>query len=212
MDPGNGSGAEPGSSRAEKTGTSNVGAQIQTVKPDLAAKEQAIVATLLAEFPAELPPYCGKVVEHAPESFDDLRYGTIVLAIRNLRAAGKPVAPLTVREHLQESNKLDDVGGALFLDNLAGQAVGISIPEFEATDVWASYRMRRMKSVYAEAAAAMEVDPTNADAIAAGVRHSLDALDKEHANGSRLTIRTPDEILALPQDPHDNILGEIGRA
>jgi hypothetical protein len=179
---------------------------LAAVKPDLAAKEEAVVGTLLAEFPAELPPYCARLLEHAPESFDDLRLATIAVAIRQLREAGKPIAALTVREQL--NGQLDDAGGALFVEALAGQAVAIGIAEFEATDLWASYRTRRVKSVCADAATAMETDPTKANAIVAGVRHSLDSLDKEHANGSRLTIRTPDEILAQPQDPHDNILAD----
>jgi hypothetical protein len=197
-------GAPPGSNAPKRN-------QMQTcaiVKPDTDAKGRAVVGTLLAEFPPDLPCHCAKLLAHAPESFDDLRFGTIVVAIRQLREAGKPIAPLTVREELQQTNRLDDAGGALFLDTLGFQAVGVSIAEYEATDLWEAYRTRRLKSVFGEAFAAMEADPTRADAIAAAVQHSIEALNKEHANGSRLTIRTPDEILAQPQDAHDNILGD----
>jgi len=151
-------------------------------RPNMAAKEEAVVATLLTECPAELPPYCAKLLQHAPESLDDLRLANIAVAIRQLREAGKPVAVITMRE--QMNGKLDDVGGDLFLYGLPNQAVGITIAEFEATDLWEAYRTRRLKSVYGEAAAAMEADPTKADAIVANVRHSLDALDKEHANSN----------------------------
>lgn len=178
------------------------------VRPDLAAKEAAVVGTLMVEAPTELPPHCDKLLEHAPESFDDLRHGMIAQAIRELRRAGRPIAPLTVREQLERSNKQFGDGGSLFLDNLPAAAVSIDIAEYEAADLWASYRTRRLKSVYGEAAARMEADPTKADIILANVRHSLDALDKEYRNGRRLTIRAPDDILALPQDPHDNILGD----
>ena len=173
-----------------------------------AEAERAVVATLLSEFPAELPPHCARLLEHAPESFDDLRHGTIMLAIRQSRAAGKPIASLTVRQHLEASNKLDDAGGALFLESLAGQAIGISIAEYEATGLWESYRTRRLKSVYSEAAVAMEADPTKADAIVSGVRHSLDALEREHGNGNGFTIRKPDELLAMTFDESDRILGD----
>src|ERR1039458_6150484 len=139
------------------------------VKPDTDAKGRAVVGTLLAEFPPDLPCHCAKLLAHAPESFDDLRFGTIVVAIRQLREAGKPIAPLTVREELQQTNRLDDAGGALFLDTLGFQAVGVSIAEYEATDLWEAYRTRRLKSVFGEAFAAMEADPTRADAIAAAV-------------------------------------------
>jgi archaellum biogenesis ATPase FlaH len=175
---------------------------------DLDAKEGAVVGTLLAEFPAELPPCCAKLLEHAPDSFDDLRYGNIGLAIRHLQTSGKPIAPLTVREYLQQTNRLDDAGGALFLDTLGGQAVGVSIAEYEATDLWEAHRTRRLKSVYGEAFAAMEADPTKADTILAGVRHSLEALDKEHGSGNGFTIRRPDELLAMTFDESDRILGD----
>lgn len=151
------------------------------VKPDVAAKESAIVATLLAECPGDLPSHCARLLEHAPESFDDLRLGNISVAIRHLRAAGKPVAPLTVREQL--AGNLDDAGGALFLDSLPAQAVGMTIAEFEASDLWESYRTRRLKSVLGESAAAMEADPAKADAILYGVRHALDELDTESEPG-----------------------------
>ena len=175
-------------------------------RPDLAAKEEAVVGTLLAESPAELPPFCARLLQHAPESFDDLRLGTIAVAIRQLRDNGKPVAPITVREQL--NSRLDDAGGALFVEALAGQAIGITIAEYEAVALLGAYRTRRLKSVLADADAFLDADPRKADAIIAGVRRSLDALDKEHATGSHLTIRSPDEILALPEDPHDNILGD----
>jgi hypothetical protein len=56
----------------------------------------------------------------------------------------------------------------------------LAVAEYEATDLWEAYRTRRLRSVYAEAAAAMDADPTKADTILAGARDSLDALDSEH--------------------------------
>ena len=142
---------------------------------DLSAKESAVVATLLAECPDDLPPVCARLLRHAPESFDDLRYGHLAVAIRRLRDSGRPVAPLTVREQL---NNLDDAGGALFLDSLPAQAVSLDIAEYEAADVWESYRHRMIKSVCRDALAAMEACPTKSDIILASFRQSLEALDE----------------------------------
>jgi hypothetical protein len=158
------------------------------VKPDMAAKEAAVISTLLAEWPDELPPYCARILKNAPESLDDLRLANIAVAIRQLREAGKPVAPLTVREQL--NSRLDDAGGVLFVESLAGQAIGIGIAEYEAADLWANYRTRRLKSVYADAGAAMEADPNKADAIVAGVRRALDELQDDVA-------ARPGELLKL---------------
>jgi hypothetical protein len=154
---------------------------VSTAKPDISAKEQALVGTLLAEFPAELPPCCARILKHAPESLYDLRLGHVAVAIRTLRDEGKPIAPLTVREQL--GSHLDDACGAMFLESLAQQAVGIDIAEFESEFLWEGYRARRLKSVYGEAAAEMEGDPTRADTIIAGVRRTLDELQHDGAEG-----------------------------
>lgn len=178
------------------------------VKPDIAAKETAVVGTLLAEFPAELPPYCANLLEHAPESFDDLRLATIAVAIGQLRAAGKPIAVLTVREHLQETNGLDGADGVLFLDTLSAQAVSLDIAEFEAESVWKAYQIRRTQTTLGEAGTALQSAPEHAGTIIATTVATLQSLTADSQDKSSLTIRSPDEILALPQDPHDNILGD----
>src|ERR1039458_5534140 len=103
----------------------------------------------------ELPPCCARLLQHAPESFDDLRLANINVAIRALRRGRQAIPALAVKEG--ENGRLDDAGGALFIDSLAAQAVGISIAEFEATYLWEAYRKRRVKSVFADAAAAMGV-------------------------------------------------------
>lgn len=184
-------------------------------KPELAPKETAVVATLLTECPPQLPPHCAKLIENAPDSLDDLRLGTIAAAIRQLREASKPVAPLTVQEQLTGSGKLDDAGGALFLAALAQQATSADIAEYEATDLWATYRARRLKSVCADAAAAMEADPTKADAIIAGVRYSLDALDSEASTGTADAlppILDASEWIAEPAElPRDLVYGLLHR-
>lgn len=149
-----------------------------------AAAEEAVVGTLLAEPPDELPPFCARLLQHAPESFDDLRLGTIAAAIGRLREAGKPIGPLTVKEQL--NGQLDDIGGSLFLNALLVNSVGETLLEFEATALWEAYRRRRVKSVCADAAAAMESDPAQADSIVQCVRQSLDALEGEHSNGQPL--------------------------
>lgn len=151
-----------------------------------AAAEEAVVGTLLIECPDDLPPYSARLLEHAPESFDDLRHGTIATAIRKLRKAGKPIGPLTVREQLD--GKLEDAGGGLYLDSLPRNAVGITICEFEATALWEAYRRRRVKSVCADAVAAMEADPSKADAVADGVRHALDSLEADADSPCELLI------------------------
>jgi hypothetical protein len=169
------------------------------IRPDVASKEEAVVGTLLTECPPELPPYCARLLEHAPDSFDDLRLATIAVAIRELRYTGKPVAPITVREQL--NSHLDDAGGALFIETLAGQAIGITIAEFEATGLWESYHTRQLKSLFAEAGAAMEADPTKSGAIVANVLHSIEGLSLEHRTGWQALVRDGADAVAQELPP-----------
>ena len=77
----------------------------------LEPKERCIVATLLADWRCQLPASITKLLRCAPESFDDLRLGTIAAAIQALATDGKPVAPLTVGEYLEAVHKLEAAGG-----------------------------------------------------------------------------------------------------
>lgn len=160
------------------------------VMPDLSAKEVAVVGTLLAEFPDELPPHCAKLLDHAPESFDDLRHAAIAVAIKQLQAAGKPVAILTVREQLLATGKLDDAGGILFLESLAAQAVGIGIAEFEAEPVWQAYQLRRTKTVLSEAGTALESAPAHAANIIGATVKTLESLTAHTQDGTSQLLTT----------------------
>src|ERR1035437_4364491 len=86
------------------------------------SKSRAVIGTLLAEFPSELPPFCAKLLEHGPDSFCDKRYGLIAQAIHQLNEAGTPIAPLLVWEHSAAGKKLDAAGGAVFVESLTLQA------------------------------------------------------------------------------------------
>ena len=59
-------------------------------------KEATVAATLLGDFPGSpLPENMQRLLLNAPESFEDLRYGTVALAIREVLAAKKPDASQT---------------------------------------------------------------------------------------------------------------------
>jgi hypothetical protein len=137
--------------------------------------ESAIVATLLELNGAELPPNLARMVDHAPESFDDLRHAAIAVAIRELKSEGRTVHPLAVAERV----KFD--GASLLVASLAPGALPLEAAEYEAESLWRSYHQRRLKSVFGEALAAMESAPDKADSIAASVRHALDHLRGETA-------------------------------
>ena len=189
-----------------RTLTQNAPASTSKSRPLDAARETAVLGTLLAECPEELPTHCRRLLEHAPESFDDLRHGTIAVAIRQLRAAGKPVAPLTVREQL--NSRLDDAGGDQLLDSLTAQAVTVDLAEYEAGPLWQAYQLRRTKAALSDAAAALESSPAHAGTIIATAISTLESLTEKQSNDASLTIRQPDALLSITFDESDRILGD----
>jgi archaellum biogenesis ATPase FlaH len=164
------------------------------------AAERAVVATLIETANGELPPTLARLLAHAPDSFDDLRHGAIAATVRQFRAEGRPVYPAAIAECAGVE------GAPLLVMELAGQGLPLDLAELEAGPVWKSYHQRRIKSVCGDAIAALEANPDKAEVIADGVKHALSELDGEHSE--HLSIRTPDEILALPQNDLDNLLGD----
>ncbi|MBI4662162.1 MAG: AAA family ATPase [Verrucomicrobia bacterium] len=171
----------------QATGKTNLGTDYVChphASSGLESKERAVIATLLTEFPSgPMPDTLAKLLRHASESFDDLRFATIAVAIRELSLAGKPVHVLTVREWLDTHGKLDAAGGAMFLDALARDAIPLTLAEIEANDVWSAYSRRRLKSVLADALESTERQPEQAPVIADGVITALSDLAR---NGEAL--------------------------
>ncbi len=162
------------------------------------AKEAAVIGTLANECPDQLPPKIDKLLQAAPESFDDLRFGRAAVAIRQLRAETKPVAVFTIREHIT------GISDTLFLNDLS--AVPLAIAEYEATDLLESYQRRRTKTALSDAVQAMEAAPEKWVSIVEVVRHSLDHLGREHANGDLPPIVDAAEFLATPFTPSREIV------
>ncbi|MEK7676556.1 MAG: AAA family ATPase [Verrucomicrobiota bacterium] len=176
----------------------------------LDTKERCVLATLLADWPAVLPPLCARLLCHAPESFEDLRLGTIAAAMHALNVAGTPVAALTIREHLEAATgKLAGAGGDLFLSALPGDAVTLAIAEYEAEGVWRAFTERKARTVFSDAQAALESQPDALPSILDGVRAAIEIISGDgEAKQNGFTIRRPDEILAMAFDDSDRILGD----
>ena len=176
----------------------------------LEEKERTVVATLVAEFPAEpLSEVLQNLLSHAPESFSDQRLGLVAKAIHELLMDGKPIHAASAQDWLSTRGKLDAVGGANFVLSLGANAAPLAIAEYEAEAVWKEYRKRKVKSVLADALETAETKPDQIAAIADGVVTSLNDLARDGDSKSRrFTIRKPDEILGMQFDESDRILGE----
>jgi hypothetical protein len=166
---------------------------------------EAVIGTILAECPDTLPPNCAKLIEHAPESFDDLGHGIVAAAVRRLRDSGKPVGVLTVAGEL--NGELEKIGGELFLHTLSADAVSIDIAEYEAAGVLENYRKRKVRSVLGDALNALEAAPSQFDTIVAGTVSTLDSLSSDTPGDPSLPpIVDCSQFLATPLDPPEELV------
>lgn len=170
--------------------------------------ELGVVATLLTEYPDAVPANCAKLLHYAADSFFDERLGTVAIAIRQVSQSASPVHPISVREWLTSNNKFDNAGGAIFFDALPSQALPISLAEFEAEKLWEQFRVRRQQSVYSDAAEQLQRHPEQADTIIRVAESSISDLNRQHGKIVHLTVRTPNELLAMKFDESNRLLGD----
>ncbi|HVR34279.1 MAG TPA: AAA family ATPase [Methylomirabilota bacterium] len=165
--------------------------------------EFAIVVTLCKEEISGMPPHLSRLLQHAPESFDCQRAGAVARIVREMRGAGEPIDPITVSRHVEAAALKDfmrqiEVTGPVQLD----------IAEFYGGKVWKSYTARRSTQTLQEALDSLEAAPDKHQAITDNVIRTLEDLKPEAATNGKLTLRTPDELLAMTFDESDIILGD----
>ncbi len=115
----------------------------------------------------ELPPTIAKLIEAAPESFDDLRRGQIGDAIKTMRARRDAVYSLSVAQKSGQFGLLiSELGGALPRE----------LAEIEAGIVWQAYEIRRAQSIFDEAGNSLRSSPGRARTICETALRSLSSL------------------------------------
>lgn len=142
---------------------------------DQTAAERAILGTLIetnGETPLPLPLL--QLLDNAPESFGDLKNQAIAVAIKDLKAAGKPLHVLSVRERLQFPDS------DAYLSQVISDALPMDLAAMEAETIWTGYRTRRACGLFSEAADALISSPQLARAIIGNVRSTLYKLDDEN--------------------------------
>jgi hypothetical protein len=154
-------------------------------------REGAVIGTLLAESPDQLSPQVWRLIEAAPESFDDRRFGTLAVVIRKLVREQKPVHFVTVLESM--NGHLDKTGlDSMFITSLGTRRVGLVMAEHYAGELWQVHRQRKLAAVLAEAMEARETDPGLVDNI---IDHAHKAIGELLAE-DRLSVKSAAEILA----------------
>jgi AAA domain len=163
------------------------------------AGELSCLASAIEAGNEPLPLYISKLIQYAPESFVDKRAGEIAVNVRAMRAAGEPVTfPAMGEKHLP---LLSFIGA-----ELAKAAMPLDDAEYYAKQCWQDYQARRTISILAEGHGSVMAAPDKFETVVANVVASLDSITGDKTSG--LTIRTPDEIIAMVFDDQDIIVGD----
>ena len=168
-------------------------------------RQSAIISTLLVECPDPIPEHCRKLIDNAPESFDDLRYGHVANAIKYLRHARKPVSILTVQEEIARTPAPVDLTEIFKFLALQPQPLSPTMLEWECEELWNAYNFRRQATLFNEASASIVANPDRAVAISEHVRRCIDDLTR---NGHSLPDIVCSHLLMEDKTPLPDLLIE----
>lgn len=145
--------------------------------------ELTILAAVIDAGNEPLPPTVGRLIEHAPESFDDGRAGQIAAIVKAMRVRSEPINFAIIgNKHPQ------------FLDfitrELLPAAMGLDTAESQAPECWNAYQVRQAKTILAAAGQSLDDAPKQAPAIIAATRSAFDRLAGDSSGlRERLTAR-----------------------
>lgn len=133
-----------------------------------AERERLLLGAIIQHYDQTLPENLARLINSAPESFDDAQHGAIAVAIRKLRQMGKLADSVSVA-------KIADVPiASLFVFDLCENALSLELAEYDSRQVWQAYQDRRARSVLSEALEGLNSAPSQADSI---LKHALDSLE-----------------------------------
>ena len=158
--------------------------------------ERGVIASLVNHGSEKLPLALSRMLDNAPESFDDLRYGTIARAVFGLRRDGKEVSPLTVRKALLDADEVDLAGVAL---QLMAEDLPVDLASEDAERLWPAYQARRAKTLLAEALDAAKANPGIVPDLLRRLPVALTSIaDEAQGAGDLPAITDAAEFLAEP--------------
>lgn len=131
--------------------------------------ELTILAAVIDAGNVPLPPGVARIIQSAPDSFDDQRAGQIASIVRAMRAKGDAInAAIIVSKHPQYSD--------FITRELLPVAMDLDTAEYEARACWDAYLVRQARTILGEAQQSLEAAPKQAPAIIAAVRTALEAI------------------------------------
>ena len=169
-----------------------------------AMQERIIIGSVLQSPGQPLPPTISRVLDFAPDGFNSLEIGSIAAAIRKSRTNGHAPDLVSIGKILSA----DYVGVLSQLANDASAGLPLALAEIEAGSLIGRMQSKQIESCLGEAWQETREHPERAASIAAHAREALTRLAEDSPKADGLTIRTPDEILAMTFDDSDRLLGD----
>jgi hypothetical protein len=162
---------------------SKVGRKKRRVNPTVRRFEIGIAGCLVENELNGNTPNLARLLDNAPESFDDARPGKIAAAVKELRSEGKPVHDGSVLE------RLTDLPDAItFLEVCHREALPLSVAEFEAETVLGFYQNRRTAQLLNMATGQL-ITATSPEQHATVRRSLISELERLDMDGTGLSER-----------------------
>lgn len=166
--------------------------------------ERVVLASVVQNDGQEITPNIRRVLDfHA--SFQEPSLSAIAEAIKRASTNGHFPNTFEIGKHLDAKHTGDLT--LLAMDTMNSLPIGLA--EVEAETLLARFKSERVISTLGEAWESARANPKETEVIAA---HACAALESLAADGDgksmRLTLRSPDELLAMQFDDSDRILGD----
>jgi hypothetical protein len=127
--------------------------------------ERSVVAALLTCNGQPLPANLAYLAKHAPISFIDERLGIIAKAVFEVLENHSDETKERVIRKLTSIAQIENAGGVLFIEKLAGESVQLDLAEDDAVRVRKNFEARRAGTVFEDGKTALEDHPELARSI-----------------------------------------------
>ncbi len=167
------------------------------------ATELSILAAAIDCNNGPLPPCIARLIEHAPNSFADLRAGEVAAAVRAMRADCEPVSPATVGDKCPQHLN--------FIIAELSKPLAPEAAEYYAPHIWQTYAGRRAADIGETLTHALTATPEKSKAIIDAAYCALRYITSE---GDPLVERLAKRLYSpaiRPQEPVPRYwLGNVG--
>lgn len=152
---------------------------------NLGSKESIVLATILHEGADDLSPFLKRLIDNAPESFDDPRHGKIAVAIRHLIRKG---------EIIHAGSVADAIGNGFdcavdYIRGLLGSNIGVQAAEYEAQCLWEAFGPRRLAGIGLDLQNALNAAPQQFKSIASRVQDAIELIVSDDGTESDIESR-----------------------